>query len=128
VREQIGGPTAACATGVCTYFTQLANDIRGATAEAEAQTFKDSGANVLLQGSVASESVIFNFVTNLAHHTFKLGGKYKWYVFIIRTHINHRRWSNVKQFETFSTESIVANVQDVRFPKITGPQVLIAKP
>ena len=175
------GATVAGAIGVCTNFTQLANDISSAAAEAKMFTGSDledvtestkifgrgfqsfiindlllaggetlaitgsvtdyfvfnifgaamlgSGANILLQGGVAAENVIFNFVANSASHTFELGGAN-----ISGTFLSSGRTfiigdgATLNNSRFFSTESIVANVQDVRFPKNTVPQVPVTEP
>jgi hypothetical protein len=79
-----------------------------------------SGANILLQGGVAAENVIFNFVANPTSHTFELGGAN-----ISGTFLSSGRTfiigdgATLNNSRFYSTESIIANVQDVRFPTNT---------
>jgi hypothetical protein len=89
-----------------------------------------SGANILLQGGVAAENVIFNFVANPTSHTFELGGAN-----ISGTFLSSGRTfiigdgATLNNSRFYSTESIIANVQDVRFPTknvshVTEPSTL----
>ena len=83
-----------------------------------------SGANILLQGGVAAENVIFNFVANPTSHTFELGGAN-----ISGTFLSSGRTfiigdgATLNNSRFYSTESIIANVQDVRFPTNTVSHV-----
>jgi hypothetical protein len=175
------GATVAGAAGACTDFTQLANDI--SSAAAQAQTFSGSnlgnvsgnsqfigngfqsflindlllaggdtltvlgsvhdyfvfnifghaklgsGANILLSGGVAAENVIFNFVANPVAQSFELGGAN-----ISGTFLSSGRTfiigdgATLNNSRFFSTESIVANVQDVRFPVSAEANVSVPAP
>lgn len=170
------GATVAGTAGSCIDFTQLANDISGAAAQAQTFAGTDlgnvsgssevfgnglqsflindlllaggdtltvtgsaddyfifnvfgeaklgSGANILLQGGVAAENVIFNFIANPTSHSFELGGAN-----ISGTFLSSGRTfiigdgATLNNSRFFSTESIVANVQDVRFPTNAVTQV-----
>jgi hypothetical protein len=76
-----------------------------------------SGANILLQGGITASNVIFNFVANPARHSFEIGGAN-----ISGTFLSSGRsfilgdGATLNNSRFYSTESIVANVQDVRFP------------
>lgn len=173
------GATIAGATNSCVDFTQLANDISGAAAQAQTFTGADlgdvsgnseilgngfqsflindlilvggdtltvtgglndyfvfnifggaklgSGANILLKGGVTAENVIFNFVANPTSHSFELGGAN-----ISGTFLSAGRsfvigdGATLNNSRFFSTESIIANVQDVRFP--TNPVTQVSAP
>tara|TARA_R110000751_G_C13795394_1_gene483421 strand:- start:52642 stop:53487 length:846 start_codon:yes stop_codon:yes gene_type:complete len=175
------GATVAGATGSCSNFTQLANDINGAAAQALTfsganlgnlsgsseilgngfQSFLindlllaggdtltvtggvddyfvfnvfggaklGSGANILLQGGVAAENVIFNFVSNPSSQSFELGGAN-----ISGTFLSSGRsfvigdGATLNNSRFYSTQSIIANVQDVRFQSNTVTQVTVPEP
>jgi hypothetical protein len=175
------GATVTGATGSCTNFTQLANDINGAAAQALTFTGSNlgdvsgnseilgngfqsflinnlllagndtltiigsvddyfvfnvfggaklgSGANILLQGGVAAENVIFNFVTNPASQSFELGGAN-----ISGTFLSSGRsfvigdGATLNNSRFYSTESIIANVQDVRFNANTVTHAPVSEP
>ena len=76
-----------------------------------------SGANILLEGGVLAENVIFNFVANSSNHTFEVGGAN-----ISGTFLSSGRTfilgdgATLNNSRFYSTEAIVGNVQDVRFP------------
>jgi hypothetical protein len=76
-----------------------------------------SGANILLEGGILAENVIFNFVANLTNHTFEVGGAN-----ISGTFLSSGRTfilgdgATLNNSRFYSTEAIVGNVQDVRFP------------
>lgn len=175
------GATVAGAAGACSDFSQLANDISGAAAQAQTFTGSNvgnvsgdsqfigkgfqsyaindlllaggdtltvlgneedyfvfnifgqaklgSGANILLSGGVAAENVIFNFVANPVAQSFELGGAN-----ISGTFLSSGRTfilgdgATLNNSRFFSTESIVANVQDVRFPVRTEVDVPVPAP
>lgn len=170
------GAAVAGATNSCINFSQLANDISGAAAQAQTFAGSDlgnvsgssevlgngfqsflindlmlvggdtftvtgdeddyfvfnifgvamlgSGANILLQGGVAAENVIFNFVATPIYYSFELGGAN-----ISGTFLSSGRsfiigdGATLNNSRFYSTESIVANVQDVRFPSNSVTQV-----
>jgi hypothetical protein len=175
------GASVVGATGSCTDFNQLANDISGAANQAEGfvgsdldnvsgslEIFGDgfqsfsinnlllaggdaltvtgtaddyfifnvfgeaklgSGSNILLQGGITAENVIFNFVKNIAYQSFELGGAN-----ISGTFLSSGRTfiigdgATLKNSRFYSTESIVANVQDVHFPNSNVPQLAVPEP
>jgi len=77
-----------------------------------------SGANILLEGGIAAENVIFNFVSSAINHTFEIGGAN-----ISGTFLSSGRTfilgdgATLNNSRFYTTEAIVGNVQDVRFPK-----------
>jgi hypothetical protein len=81
------------------------------------QALLGSGANILLEGGIKSENVIFNFVANSVNHTFEVGGAN-----ISGTFLSSGRTfilgdgATLNNSRFYSTEAIVGNVQDVRFP------------
>jgi hypothetical protein len=86
-----------------------------------------SGANILLEGGILAENVIFNFVANIANHTFEVGGAN-----ISGTFLSSGRTfilgdgATLNNSRFYSTEAIVGNVQDVRFP--INSQVAVPEP
>lgn len=162
------GATVTGATGSCTDFSQLAQDINTAAIEAESLTTQDlgnvtdslaiagagkqaflisdliltggetltltgdvndsfvfnilgtaqlgSGANILLEGGISAQNVIFNFVANPTSHSFEIGGAN-----ISGTFLSSGRsfilgdGATLNNSRFYSSESIIANVQDVRF-------------
>ncbi|TYK66860.1 PEP-CTERM sorting domain-containing protein [Colwellia echini] len=88
-----------------------------------------SGANILLQGGITADNVIFNFVENPVNHSFEIGGAN-----ISGTFLSSGRsfilgdGATLNNSRFYSTESIVANVQDVRFPSSSIPSTPIAVP
>jgi hypothetical protein len=86
-----------------------------------------SGANILLEGGILAENVIFNFVANLTNHTFEVGGAN-----ISGTFLSSGRTfilgdgATLNNSRFYSTEAIVGNVQDVRFP--VNSQVAVPEP
>jgi hypothetical protein len=88
-----------------------------------------SGSNILLQGGVTADNVVFNFVKNLNYQNFELGGAN-----ISGTFLSSGRTfiigdgATLKNSRFYSTESIVANVQDVHFPNSKVSQVEVPEP
>lgn len=175
------GATVAGAAGSCSNFTQLANDIDAAAAQAQTYTGSNlgnvsgnseilgngfqsflindlllvggdsltvtggiddyfvfnifgvaklgSGANILLQGGVSAENVIFNFVNNPTSQSFELGGAN-----ISGTFLSSGRsfvigdGATLNNSRFYSTESIIANVQDVRFTADPETSVTVPEP
>jgi hypothetical protein len=176
-----GTTSVAGATDTCIDFTQLANDISGAAAQAQifvgrdlgdvsgtSEVFGDgfqsfiindlllankdtltvtggvddyfifnvfglaklgSGTNILLQGGVTAENVIFNFVADPTFHTFELGGAN-----ISGTFLSSGRsfiigdGATLNNSRFYTTQSIIANVQDVRFPRNAAPLMSVTEP
>jgi hypothetical protein len=88
-----------------------------------------SGANILLQGGISAQNVVFNFIANSAAHSFEIGGAN-----ISGTFLSSGRsfilgdGATLNNSRFYSTESIVANVQDVYFPKQTAIAVQVPEP
>lgn len=83
-----------------------------------------SGANILLEGGITAENVIFNFVSSTVNHTFEIGGAN-----ISGTFLSSGRTfilgdgATLNNSRFYTNEAIVGNVQDVRFPTASSTKV-----
>ncbi len=86
-----------------------------------------SGANILLEGGISAENVIFNFMASNVNNTFEIGGAN-----ISGTFLSSGRTfilgdgATLNNSRFYTNEAIVGNVQDVRFP--TNSLVAVSEP